>query len=1070
MNNRQASQARRSAGLACVGAILLCWSLAMLHAPARSRADEPRRPAMPQTIEFNRDVRPLLSGACFRCHGPDVQARQGDLRLDLASEAYRDRGGYAAIVPAKPNESVLLTRITTADLAERMPPAEAHAPLSETQISILRAWIEQGAEYQPHWSLAAPRRASAPDVRNPSWVRNEIDRYILARLEQEGWQPSPEADRETLLRRVTLDLTGLPPSLAEIDAFLLDNRPDAYERVVDRLLASPRYGERMAVPWLDAARYADTHGYQEDGVRQMWRWRDWVIDAFNRNMPFDQFTIQQLAGDLLPDATLDTRIATGFNRNHRGNGEGGIIPEEYLLEYAVDRVDTTATVWLGLTMGCARCHDHKFDPVTQREFYQVLAYFNSIPELGRVRKKGNSPPLISAPTPDERRRLDELNRELAAAEAAFEGVAPQLAAAQAAWEASLDRGVTIDWAYPPGLLVHFPCDGTAANAIAGKGESKFHGGDATFVGGRIGQALELDGERYVDAGDVADLSEEDKFSFGAWVLPKGKPDGAIFSRIDDEKFYLGYDLALADGKVQVYLGNRQLDDSIRVETVEPLVPERWHHLMTTYDGSRWAKGIQIYVDGERVEVRVLNDKLNNSFRSTEPLRIGSRSSGDRFTGLIDDVRFYDHELAAEEVAAAACTEPVNLIVAIPRAERSGVQRSKLQTYFLGHDAPAAARQAGDRVAKLRRDRRQLEEAAPTVMVMQEQYPPRETYLLARGEYDKPLERVERGLPASLPPLPAGASQDRLGFARWLVDAANPLTARVTVNRYWQSYFGTGLVKTTEDFGSQGEPPTHPELLDWLATEFVRTAWDVKAMQKLIVTSDTYRQSSRVTPVLAAADPENRLLARGPRFRLSAGVIRDATLAAAGLLVEQVGGPSVKPYQPPGLWEELSNGGGYDQGQGKDLYRRSLYTYWKRTIAPPGMMTFDSASRETCIVRPMRTNTPLQALATMNDVTYVEAARRLAERMLTEAGGTPGERIIFAFRLATGRRPNGTELLVLAAGLEKQRTHYDADPAAAEKLVDFGESKHNQSLKATELAAYTAVASVILNLDEAITKE
>jgi len=1016
---------------------------------------------------YNRDIRPILAENCFACHGPDARARQGDLRLDQSAEAKKDRGGYAAVAPGKPDESAVIARITSADPDELMPPPGSHRQLTADQITKLRSWIEAGAVYEPHWALIAPAHVEPPKVTGERWVRNPIDRFVLARLEREGLHPSPEADRETLLRRVTLDLTGLPPTIAEIDAFLLDNSAEAYESVVDRLLASPRYGERMAVPWLDAARYADTQGYQDDGPREMWRWRDWAIEAFNANMPFDQFTVEQLAGDLLPDATQGQRTATGFNRNQRGNSEGGIIPEEYLLEYAVDRVEATSTVWLGLTLGCARCHDHKFDPFTQREFYQVLAYFNNVPELGRVRKRGNSPPLILAPTDEQRQQMEQLDRSLAESQAALAALEPEIASAQAAWEAKFDASSSADWNFPTGLVVHFPFDGTVANVLREKADAKLVGGDASFAPGMIGQAIALNGAQHVDAGDLANFSQDDRFSYGAWVYPQG--DGAILSRLDDEKQYEGYDVLLAGGKVKVYMGSRELDDAIILETVESVPSGEWHHVMVTYDATQYARGVNIYLDGERAELIVHNDSSNNPFRSTQPLRIGSRSASAYFRGQLDEVRIYDHELTQEEVRALAAVEPVSSIVAIDESKRTPAQRSKLRSYFLQTGAPEQARTHYQRITQLRADRLTLHDVIPDVMVMAEMNPPRETFVLARGEYDKPGERVERAMPASLPPLPAGAPNDRLGFARWLVDPANPLCARVAVNRFWEMYFGVGLVKTTEDFGTQGELPSHPDLLDWLAGEFIRTGWDMKALHKLIVTSATYRQSSRVDSRLAALDPENRLLARGPRFRLSAGVIRDVALASSGLLVERIGGPSARPYQPEGLWEELANVK-YEQDHGENLYRRSLYTFWKRTIAPPSMTTFDAATRETCVVRPLRTNTPLQALATLNEVTYVEAARALAERMLTEGGATAAARVTFAFRRVIGRHPKRQEVDLLVAGVEKQRARFAADPASAEKLIAYGEKKRDESLSAAELAAYATAASVILNLDEAITKE
>jgi len=1044
-------------------------------------------PAMAQTldhVEFNRDIRPILSATCFQCHGPDQNARQAELRLDIRDEAIADRDGSAPIVPGNAAQSMMYQRITAADGEERMPPPEFEIKLSPQQVELIERWINEGAKYQPHWSLVAPVRPPLPDVKRASWPRNGIDRFILARLEREGLAPSPEADRTTLIRRVTFDLTGLPPMPQEVDQFLDDNVPGAYERLVDRLLASPRYGERMAALWLDAARYADTNGYQNDGGREMWRWRDWVIESFNGNQPFDQFTIEQLAGDLLPNPMLSQRIATGFNRNHRGNSEGGIIPEEYQVEYVVDRVDTTSTVWLGLTIACARCHDHKFDPATQKEFYQLFAYFNNIPELGRARIQGNSPPMIKAPTPLMQQRLAELEAQLAAAETEYGRLESEVASAQSAWEPTLASHPPIDWTISDNLIAHFPLDGNVANAVP-EPEAKKVAAEAAavetpqprpsaaavgFSAGQLAEAAVFDGGCVIEADRVVVFKETDKFSYGAWVYPEGDRNGAAIARMDDEQSSQGYDLSLRRGRVQVNLVNRVLDDAIRVETRFPLARHRWHHVFMTYDGSKTAGGVKIYVDGQPQRLRVLMDVLNNSISAAQPLRIGAHSASGDYQGLIDDVRLYDRALTPEEVEVLASAETVTAIAAIAASERTEPQAHKIREYFVRHHAPEALHAAHRRIGELRRERQEFEERIPTVMVMQEMETPRETFVLRRGEYDKPDEKVTPAVPASLPPLSADAPNNRLGLARWLVDSSHPLTARVTVNRYWQVYFGTGLVKTTEDFGSQGEWPVHPELLDWLATEFIRTGWDVKGMQRLIVTSAAYRQSSKLTPALARRDPENRLLARGPRFRLSADVLRDQALAAGGLLVEQLGGPSVKPYQPEGLWEEVATTKVYDQDHGEKLYRRSLYTFWKRTVAPPSMMNFDAASRESCSVRAVRTNTPLQALTLLNETGYVEAARKLAERVMREAGEHPDERITLAFRLATSRRPSAAELRVLREGLEYQRERYCDDPDAALKLLSVGESPRDVSLPASELAAYTTLAGLILNLDETVTKQ
>jgi mono/diheme cytochrome c family protein len=1045
--------------------MLGCLAMLAIALPTTPGAAE----ALPATVEFNRDIRPILSDACFHCHGPDQAKRKANLRLDTEEGAFADLGDGRALVPGKPDDSAVFVRITAVNERKRMPPIDSGRKLSERQIALIQRWIEQGAKWQKHWAFIPPKRPAVPVVKTAGWARNPIDAFVLARLEREGLAPSPEADRATLVRRVTLDLTGLPPTLAELDAALNDKSEQWYEKVVDRLLASPRYGERMAVRWLDGARYADTNGYQSDGERFMWRWRDWVIDAYNQNMPFDRFTIEQLAGDLLPSPTLEQRIATGFNRNHRGNAEGGIIPEEYAVEYVADRVETTATVWLGLTMTCARCHDHKYDPIRQKEFYQLFAYFNNVPEHGKAIKYGNSPPMIPAPTPTQQAQLRELEGKLVAAQSAFRNLEPQLAAAQAAWEKTLRPTAPMQWSLTEGLLAHYELDGNAVNRLAADQSGKFEGAGPAFVPGKLGQAADFDGQRFLQAGEVGKFGFYDKFSLAAWIRPRAN-QGTIVSRMADTARGQGYSVMLRGGKVQVNLVVRYLDDAIRVETERVLEPDRWYHVLATYDGSRVARGVKVYIDGRPEKLRVLLDELNQSFETKEPLRIGAGGGADnRFRGAIDDLRIYQGALSAEDAEILATTEPITDLAALPPEKRTPAQARKLRACFLEQHAPEAIRLAHRQVITLERQKSQLVESFPTTMVMEEMPTPRETFLLIRGEYNKRGEKVVPGVPAVLGTMPRELPNNRLGFARWLVSADNPLTARVAVNRAWQMYFGQGLVKTVDDFGSQGEWPTHPELLDWLATEFVRTGWDVKGLQKLIVTSATYRQSSRVSPPLLQRDPENRLLARGPRLRLPAEAIRDQALAISGLLVEKVGGPSVKPYQPAGLWRELSDKE-YQQDHGENLYRRSLYTFWKRTIPPPSMMTFDAAAREACQVRETRTNTPLHALTLMNDVTYVEAARVLAQRIMTQGGATPEERITLAFRLATARRPRPVELQVLTAGFEEYLAKYRKDSAAALKLVSAGESPRNPKLDVSELAAYTAIASLILNLDETITKE
>ena len=1043
-------------------------------AEARAAGGQAAEAAPERVVDFAREVRPILSDNCFSCHGPDEGTRQRGLRLDVREGLFEDRGrlGGPVVVAGAAADSRLFQRLVTESSRLRMP--RGADPLTGEQIETLRLWIDQGAEWETHWAFIPPERPALPPVSDPEWVRNPIDHFVLARLDAEGLGPSAEADRATLLRRVTLDLTGLPPTPVELAAFLGDDSPDAYEKAVDRLLGSPRYGERMASEWLDAARYADTNGYQTDGERSMWRWRDWVIDAYNANMPFDQFTIEQIAGDMLPGATRDQRIATAFNRNHSQNGEGGIVVDEFLVEYAVDRVETTSTVWLGLTLGCARCHDHKFDPLSQQEFYEVLANFNNIPERGKAFKYVNSPPLITAPTVGQEAELAELDEKLRAAREAFAALEQDAARAQAAWEASLAGAGRVDWTLRDGLLAHHALDGDVAGVHDGRfATAVLEDGRPRFVDGRIGDAAAFDGRRFVNAGPGPDLGYDDAFTLAAWIYPTAA-SGVIVSRADaGDQGEVGWGLYLEEGKLRFNMSTRILDDGVAAETLEDVRLGEWQHVLAAYDGSKTPGGIRIHVDGEPRELKPLLDLVGNRMPQRYPLRIGaSGSTKPRFEGLVDDVRIYGAALTPELAAVVATAEPVTALAAIPAERRTPAQAEKLRLAFLDQYAPPEIGEAWRAAAALERERETLWASFPTVMVMEELAERRPTFRLERGAYDNPAEEVSPGVPAVLPPLPEGVEANRLSFARWLVDPDHPLTARVTVNRFWQTYFGTGLVKTAENFGTQGEYPSHPELLDWLATTFVDSGWDVKALQKAIVTSAAYRQSSRVTAGEYEADPENRLVARGPRLRLPAQMIRDQALAVSGLLVEKLGGPSVKPYQPEGLWADMVEGGygDYVRSAGDDLYRRSLYTFWKRTLGPPTMITFDSSTRETCIVRTGRTNTPLQALNLMNDVTYVEAARRLAERMMTAGGETPAERVGFAYRLATARRPPAAAEAILVDGFRRHLDRYQADRGAALDLVRQGEAPRDETLDVAELAAYTMVANLILNFDGTITKE
>lgn len=1057
----------------------------------------------PRAIDFNRDIRPILSDKCFVCHGPDAPAKKIRLRLDSEASA------RAAIVPGKPSESRLVQRITHADEAMRMPPADSGRKLGPREIELLTEWVQQGAPWQSHWSFIPPVRPSPPPVKNAAWVRNAIDAFVLARLEREGLRPAPEADRGMLLRRVSLDLSGLPPTPAELDAFLRDSSPNAYEKAVDRLLASPRYGERMAFKWLDAARYADTNGYQNDGDRSMWRWRDWVIEAFNRNTPFDRFTIEQLAGDLLPapanhKAALDQLIATAFNRNHRQNSEDGLIPEEYAVEYVVDRVDTTATVFLGLTMGCARCHNHKYDPIAQREYYQLYAYFNSVPEDGRA-SYHNSPPWIWAPTIEQQRKLCELETGIAKTTRRLNDLAGPHEQAMSQWASALPRQ---QWFPAANLLLRHSLDADSAVELigpvkpresAGYASAKpdlsqkaqpagYRHGTPSFAASPVGQGAVFDGRVFYDAGRVADfdysdrlVEHRDQFAISAWFYAESENSGAIVTHMQDntaEKDGVlpknrGYGLFFNGGRLHWNIVSVWADDSWRVETAEPVSLKQWHHVVAIFDGRIPYDHAEIWLDGRKQAVKLNNGRLFRTFADAGAnLRIGGGAGPEyRFKGMLEEVRVYRARPDADEIAVLACAESLPAIAAIPAARRTEGQRLKLRNAWLERAAPPSLHETWTALGELQRRKAALEREFPLVMTMQELPAPRPAHVLRRGAYDQPGELVTRGLPAALRPnADRPPPANRLEFARWLVSAENPLTARVQVNRLWQMLFGAGLVRTVEDFGSQGELPSHPELLDWLAVEFMR-GWDVKALLKTIVTSATYRQASALTPPMLQRDPENRLLARGPRLRLPAEMIRDQALLVSGLLVEKRGGPSVRPYQPEGLLKDMtfSNMTDYARDRGEGLWRRSLYTFWKRTVLNPGMLVFDATAREQCTVRETRTNTPLQALNLMNDVTYVEAARLLAERMLKEGGATPDARLAWAFRALTARTPDKVERETLLDHLRAQMSHFQRNPAAVAQLLAAGEKRNDPQWNPAELAAYATTASLLLNLDEAITK-
>ncbi|MHA3775680.1 PSD1 and planctomycete cytochrome C domain-containing protein [Verrucomicrobiota bacterium sgz303538] len=1010
---------------------------------------------LPTEISFNRDIRPILSDNCFACHGPDKKARKADLRLDTREGATEVHDGVAAIVPGHTNRSELLNRIVSHDPDEVMPPPKSERKLGGRQIALFKRWVEQGAKWESHWSLIAPKRPELPAVSNESWCRTPIDRFILACLDREKLRPTAEADRATLIRRVTYDLTGLPPTLQEVDAFLTDPAPDAYERVVDRLLASPRYGEKLALHWLDLARYADTHGYHLDAGRDMSLWRDWVINAFNRNLPYDKFVLWQLAGDLLPNATAEQKIATGFCRNNMINFEGGADPQEYHTQYVLDRVNTFGTAFLGLTVGCAQCHDHKFDPISQKEYYQLYAYFNAVPEKGLDGRNGNAEPLMAMPTPEQQAAIDRLKARISEREKEQAKAAAEADNAQREWElanAAAQPQDSVKWSVLTPENVHSFNGATMAilrdNSVLATGQNP-----ATDVI----EVIARTDRTGITALRLAALTDQTLYGDGPGRASNGN---FVLTEIEVEA------TSIAD---------KSKTQRIRLNSADADYSQENYDITKAIDGNPrtgWA------VDGN-----VKHEQRIAWFAAAEPfgyeggteLRVRMHFESMSNAHVIGRARF---AITSDPAAAKIGKMPllVRTILERPEGERTKKQQDQLREFYRKQFWPALV-QADGEIVRMRKELEGAKKQVPNVMVMAEMEKPRETYVLNRGQFNQPGDKVEPGVPASLPPLPAGAPKNRLALAQWITDPQHPLLARVTVNRFWKLAMGGGLVKTLNDFGSQAEWPSHPELLDWLATEFTESEWDVKHMLRLVVTSATYRQSAKVTQEHLERDPNNRFYARAPRFRLSAEEIRDTALAVSGLMNPKIGGPSVSPYQPAGLWEELSSrkdsanwsAQTFVQSHGADLYRRSMYTFWKRTSPPPQMQTFDAPDRETCIVNRERTNTPLQALVLMNDPTYVEASRILAERMMLEGGTTPEDRVRFAFRLSTARQPSEKETAMLVSLFQKQRERYTPQPEEALKLLSAGEFKRNEQLDLSELAAWTNVASTILNLDETITR-
>ena len=1251
--------------------MLVCFCLAVL---GLSSASAEQSESVQATIDYDLDVRPILADNCFACHGPDAKARQADLRLDTKAGAFSEPSGYPVIVPGKPEESELHLRIASNDDHYRMPPADFNKTLTPEQIDLITQWIREGAQWKEHWAFTTPVQPTPPDVENQNWIRNPIDAFILSRLEKEGLTPASEADKRTLIRRLSFDLTGLPPTREEIHQFLEDDSPDAYEKVIDAFMAKPEYGEHLGRFWLDVARYGDTHGLHLDNYREMWPYRDWVINAFNKNMPFDQFTIEQLAGDLLPEPTLEQQIATGFNRCHVTTSEGGSIDEEYYVQYAIDRADTTSTVWMGLTVGCAQCHDHKYDPITQKEFYQLYAYFNNITEKAMDGNRKDSPPVVKLPTSEQEAELAAFDEQIADLDAQTKAPIPEIDATQIAWENRTPRWTTLkptslyskggatlevleDYSVlasgtnpeqeiyemiaelPPGKWSAVRLEGLTHESLPKAGVGRSDNSNvvltdfalfiAPFVADgdtspaedvahsdagietqaesetavdadvevEAGSTPTPDTDTEVEAADTpaneADTDPDDPWTripiVQAWAdheqaLGEDGLAGIVTNAIDDKPetgwaldrksenrqaiFLVAVPFGMEGGQLKIRLKHefdlRQkslgrfrlaLTDA---PTIYPIGSKMtlgdWHAAgpFTAAHGNlafyqvyepetknvntndtfevngktiKWEKQAH-WVDGQ-----IHNDIVGENSATYLFRNIGSvtKQKAQLYIGSNDALKVWvngtevlsknvQRDAGADQEQFQVQLKPGNNalllkvvnysglsgfyfrietdtpmtpadvveIVGMPRSERETEQKAKIRDYYRQNLTPDKTLNENTQrafadlkalfadLAGVQQKRDTLDAELTTTLVMEEREEPRGAYVLARGEYQNRLEQVYPQTPAVLPAMPADALPNRLGFAKWLLSPEHPLTARVAINRFWQDVFGAGIVETAEDFGTQGIPPVHPELLDWLATEFIASGWDVQKMLKLMFTSSTYRQSAQVTPEKLERDADNILLSRGPRYRLDAEIVRDNALAVSGLLYTKIGGPSVKPPQPDGLWKAVgftgSNTDTFVQDTGADkVYRRSLYTFWKRTAPPPQMNILDAPSREACTIRRERTNTPMQALMLMNDPQFFEAARAFAERTLKEAGETPEERVAYLFEMATARLPKPVEEALLLKTFQAHYQELEADPEAAKALIAVGESAPDETLDAVEVAAWTMIANLILNLDEVLNK-
>ncbi|MDA8744255.1 DUF1553 domain-containing protein [Rubripirellula amarantea] len=1048
-------------------------------------------------VEYNRDVRPILAGHCFACHGLDNLARQADLRLDLRDDAID--GG--ALVPGDPDASELIARVLTDASDEVMPPPESKKSLTDAQKQTLVRWVEQGGHYEQHWALIKPIKTTPPESVDTSWTKNPIDSFVLKRLTEQGLSPAPEASPHQLFRRLSLDITGLPPTPEDSQLFAKtyeDNPDQAMSEWIDRLMQSKAWGEHRGRYWLDAARYADTHGMHFDNYREMWPYRDWVIRSFNRNQPFDEFTIEQLAGDLLDESTTDQLIATGFQRCAMTTNEGGTIDEENLAIYAADRVQTFGWVYLGLTTNCCQCHDHKFDPISIKDYYSLAAFFRNTtqPAKDRNAKDGGGPTIV-VPSEMDMPRWSVIDNEISTAKTKRDDHVVQATTSFEQWlggasvEASPSNASSavldsIERLEPVlGRLTRIRLDGDQKEdlklALNRQSASYLPAatGELEWVSeGASGESVRFRSGHTIEVGELGDFAVQDAFSVSAWVRVSNlDQSAAVVARMDDQNKHRGWDLFISAGKLSFHLIHAWPEKALKVSTkAKALKANQWHHICVTYDGSTKPDGVKVYIDASDQPLQVDNDSLeiNSDVRTTTPFRIGQRSQGSIFEGgSVQDVQIFSRVLEPSEAVFIGNAPALKKALLKKATDRSEEERKQLLDHFLKHNDPTYVA-LNDEVVRLETERAGIVDRSPLTHVQVERDDrPAMANILLRGAYDSIGEEVLAETPQALHPMDSALPRNRLGLAKWVVADDNPLTARVTVNRFWQEVFGQGIVTTAEDFGVMGAPPSHPELLDWLAIDFVESGWDVKRFFKQIFMSATYRQAAVTTADKLLRDRDNLLLSRGPRFRMDAEMVRDHALAASGLLSSTMFGPGTRPYQPTNIWNMVGLPGGdtreYEPDTGEGVYRRSLYNFWKRMSPPPSLETFNAPNREVCTVRRERTNTPLQALVTLNDPQFVEAARKLAELAIAQCGDNDREILGLMYWRVLGRPIHEDEFEVIMQTKRDLVAHYKAHPGDASKLLNVGQSDMNPKIELVSLATWTLTANQLMNLDETLCK-